>query len=143
MGGIPLLPGPANRTDLPPSGARLGEQSPTPTGGAGAGSSNATAAGGHSPDFIVHPNGETIIVPSGATGPNPARGDGIQFTGGSGGHGLDPRVTDVRIMDPVTKGKYQYPNGYVSYSNASGQAVDPFTGKTVSKTDPMWHIPFS
>jgi hypothetical protein len=56
-------------------------------------------------------------------------GKGFQFTGGSGGHGLDPRTTDVRIMDPVTGGKYEYPNGYVSYSNGSGQAVNSYTGQ--------------
>ena len=33
-------------------------------------------------------------------------------------------------MDPVTGGKYPYPNGYVSYSNEPGQAVNPATGQT-------------
>ena len=71
-----------------------------------------------------------------------ASGKGFQFTGGSGGPGLDPRVTDVRVMDPVTGGKYPYPNGYVSYSNEAGQAVNPATGQTVGKSDPMWHWPW-
>ena len=92
--------------------------------------------------FVVKPNGETIIVPEGATGPTPVRsGKGVQYTGGSGGHGLDPRVADVRVMDPTP----QYPDGYASYSNAGNppQTVDPYTGKTVAKNDPAWHIPFS
>jgi hypothetical protein len=38
-------------------------------------------------------------------------------------------------MDPVTSGKYQYPDGYVKYENANGQGVDPYTGKTGSKPD--------
>jgi hypothetical protein len=65
-----------------------------------------------------------------------------RFTGGSGWHGLDPRTTDVRIMDPVTSGKYQYPDGYVSYSNGSGQAVNPYTGQTIGKADAWWHWGF-
>ena len=98
----------------------------------------------HSPDFIVHPNGEAVPVPTGAVGPTPVdSGRGFQFTGGSGGHGLDPRVTDVRIMDPVTTGKYTYPDGYVSYSNAADQAVNPWTGQTVSRDDPLWHWAWS
>ncbi len=91
------------------------------------------------PDFVVTPKGEAIIVPDGATGPTLTdNGKGFQFTGGTGGHGLDPRTTDVRIMDPKTTGNYQYPNGYVSYSNGK-QAINPFSGKTIAKTDAMWH----
>lgn len=101
-------------------------------------STGAGAARG--PSFIVHPNGEAVPVPEGATGPTPVRtGKGFQFTGGSGGHGLDPRVTDIRVMDPVTTGKYPLPNGYVSYSNAAGQTVDPFTGRTIDPSNPLWH----
>ncbi|HMC07952.1 MAG TPA: hypothetical protein VKL22_01330, partial [Actinomycetota bacterium] len=95
-----------------------------------------------SPDFVVHPNGTVIPVPEGAVGPTfTANNAGFQYTGGSGGHGLDPRTTSVRIMDPVTGGKYAYPNGYVSYSNASGQAVNPYTGQTVPKSSSWWHMP--
>jgi hypothetical protein len=42
-------------------------------------------------------------------------------------------------MDPVTTGKYPYPNGYVSYSNAAGQAVNPYTGQTLARSDQWWH----
>lgn len=94
----------------------------------------------HSPNFVVHPNGEVVPVPTGAIGPTPARtGSGFQFTGGRGGHGLDPRVTDIRIMDPVVGGKYPLPNGYVSYANARGQTVNPWTGRTIAPADPWWH----
>ena len=100
---------------------------------------------GTGPDFLVTPKGDVIPVPEGASGPTPVRsGKGFQFTGGSGGPGLDPRVTDVRVMDP-TKAKGPspgYPGGYASYSNGSGQTVDPATGRTPpSKSDPAWHIP--
>ncbi len=92
---------------------------------------------------MVHPNGEIVPVPEGAVGPSPVdSGKGFQFTGGSGGNGLDPRVTDVRIMDPVTTGKYPYPEGYVSYGNG-GQTVNPWTGQTVSNADPWAHWPWS
>jgi hypothetical protein len=42
-------------------------------------------------------------------------------------------------MDPVTSGKNLYPHGYVSYFNEQGQAVSPFTGRTISESDPLWH----
>jgi RHS repeat-associated protein len=95
-----------------------------------------------SPSFIVRSNGETLIVPKGATGPSPVKtGNGFQFKGGSGGHGLSPRTTDVRIMDPVLGGKHPYPNGYASYSNGS-QTVNPFTGQTVGHSSEWWHMGF-
>jgi hypothetical protein len=101
------------------------------------------AGAARSTNFIVHPNGEIVPVPEGAVGPSPVdTGKGFQFTGGSGGHGLDPRVTDVRIMDPVTTGKYTYPDGYVSYGNG-GQTVNPWTGRTISNADPWAHWPWS
>jgi hypothetical protein len=94
------------------------------------------------PDFIVSKGGTAFPVPKGASGPIPAQsGKGFRFTGGSGGHGLSPRTTDVRIMDPVTSGKYIYPGGYGSYGNVAGQTVNPFTGRTIPKSDPWWHIP--
>src|SRR5438105_11661421 len=84
-------------------------------GGGGLGSGGSTTSA-RSPDFIVSKGGTVYPVPKGASGPIPAEsGKGFQFTGGSGGHGLSPKTTDVRIMDPVTSGKYQYPGGYGSY----------------------------
>jgi hypothetical protein len=73
------------------------------------------------PDFIVSPGGSAFPAPKGASGSFPAEsGKGFQFTEGTGGHGLSPSTTDVRIMDPVTTGKYQYPSGYGSYGNEAG-----------------------
>jgi hypothetical protein len=69
-------------------------------------------------------------------------GKGVQFVGGNGGRGLDQRVTGVRIMDPVVSGKYTYPEGYVTYENAAGQVVNPWSGKTVSNSDPWAHWPW-
>ncbi|MGN3967440.1 hypothetical protein ACS0ZG_37245 [Burkholderia gladioli] len=103
---------------------------------------NLVVRGGGAPNFIVTPNGVAYPVPSGATGPALANnGKGMQFQGGSGGNGLSPNTTGFRFMDPITSGPYQYPYGYGSYNNANGQAVNPLTGKTIPKTDPMWHIP--
>jgi RHS repeat-associated protein len=105
----------------------------------------ASAGPARSPSFIAHPNGEIVPVPKGATGPAPVRGgNGFQFTGGSGGYGLDPRVTNVRVMGPTPPGaQYPYPRGYVSYSNAAGQAINPYTGRTISRSDPFWHWAWS
>jgi hypothetical protein len=96
-----------------------------------------------SPSFIVKPNGETVIVPNSAEGPFPVEsGMGFMFRGGSGGHGLSDAASDVRIMDPVTGGKYPKPNGYASYLNGGGQTINPFTGQTVGKADSWWHWVF-
>jgi hypothetical protein len=43
-------------------------------------------------------------------------------------------------MDPVTSGKYQYPNGYAVYMNGQGQTVNPLTGRTITPSDPFSHI---
>jgi RHS repeat-associated protein len=98
------------------------------------------------PDFVVTPRGEAIPIPKGATGPinviNPAGNTtGFAFTGGSGGLGLNPRVTGVRIMDPTLPiGRSPgFPNGYVKFQNIAGQGVIPFTGQTASRA--MTHFP--
>jgi len=49
---------------------------------------------------------------------------------------MNERVSGVRIMDA---NKNQ--GARVSYNNASGQKVDPATGRTVSNADPAAHIP--
>jgi hypothetical protein len=90
-----------------------------------------------------------IPVPHGASGPHPVRsGAGFQYTGGRGGSGLHPNVSGVRIMDPTPpKGPSPgYPHGYVNYFNAAkptAQSVHPYTGRTLSKGDPYWHIPIT
>lgn len=107
------------------------------------GAQAAKAAGGKAPDFVVTPKGTTIPVPKGATGPIPAdNGKGFKYTGGKGGNGLNPKVNDVRVMDPTgpSKSSPGYPNGYVNYA-ANGQTVNPNTGQTVGKVSPFWHIP--
>lgn len=81
-------------------------------------------------------------VPKGATGVPAKTGKGLQYAIPPGTPELNSRVTGIRVMDPVTSGQYQYPNGYVSYLNKSGQVVNPLTGETlVEKSDPLWHIP--
>ena len=92
------------------------------------------------PSFMAKSSGEVVRIPDGAIGPIPVRGgNGFQFTDGSGGGPLDSKVAGIRVMDPVTSGKYQYPHGYVSYFNELGQAVSPFTGRTIAQSDPLWH----
>jgi RHS repeat-associated protein len=92
------------------------------------------------PRFIARSGGEVVRIPDGAVGPFPARtGNGFLFTDGSGGGPLDSRVVGIRVMDPVTSGKHHYPHGYVSYFNKDGQPVSPFTGRTLTQSDPLWH----
>jgi hypothetical protein len=86
------------------------------------------------PDFVVTPRGEAIPVPSGATGPYPTRAPGFQYLEGSGGPGLDARVTGVRVMDANAN---QGPRAV--YMNRTGQTVDPATGRTLPNKDPRAH----
>src|SRR5438128_10396834 len=98
------------------------------------------------PDFVVTSGGDVIPIPRGARGPMPAQnGRGFRYVGGSGGHGLDSRVSEMRIMDPVPpRGQSAgYTGGYVTYSNAVGQSVNPYTGRTVAQADPIRHIPIT
>ncbi|MFD0026609.1 hypothetical protein, partial [Streptomyces sp. NPDC058382] len=91
-------------------------------------------------DAVTGPGGEKLPLPKGAAGKAVATGKGSVYDIPAGTKGLDPRVTQVRIMDPVTTGKYQYPKGYVVYMNKAGQSVNPLTGQTVSKADAYNHI---
>ncbi|MFJ2215314.1 polymorphic toxin-type HINT domain-containing protein [Streptomyces sp. NPDC101062] len=89
---------------------------------------------------VPGPNGETFPLPKGAKGTPVTSGKGMAYDIPAGTKGLDPRVTQVRVMDPVTTGKYQYPKGYVVYMNKAGQSVNPATGQTLSKADPYNHL---
>jgi len=73
------------------------------------------------------------------------RTTGFGYTGGSGGLGLDHRVSNVRIMDAtLPRGPSPgYPAGYVNYQNIGGQSVNPFTGQTIAPNNPLWHIPLT
>lgn len=94
------------------------------------------------PPMIQGPGGEVLpLVPEDAVGSVVDSGKGLMFDIPAGTEGLDPRVVGVRVMDPVDSGPYPYPNGYVVYQNAAGQAVNPVTGNTVGRSDPYWHIP--
>jgi hypothetical protein len=90
---------------------------------------------------VIGSNGEHLPLPAGASGTPVSTGKGFTYDIPSGTEGLDPRVVKVRVMNPVTTGKYQYPNGYVVYENKAGQSVNPLTGQTVSNADPYNHIP--
>jgi RHS repeat-associated protein len=99
------------------------------------------------PDFIgAGPYGPLLAVASGSVGPvvtvNPqGRPTGTAFVGGAGGKSLDPRVSSLRMMDPDAK----YPSGYNVYQNnpvtGGPQGVNPYTGKTLPRGDPLRHIP--
>jgi len=109
---------------------------------------NAASSSRRGVDFVVTEAEDAIPVPKGASGPVPVinkqgKTTGFAFEGGSGGHGLDPRVSNVRIMDPTPPGGKSpgYPGGYVTYENRVGQGVNPRTGRTVADSDPSRHIP--
>jgi RHS repeat-associated protein len=103
--------------------------------------------GGRTPSFLGQENGPAIPIPEGASGPTPTpNGKGFMYNGGNGGNGLSPKVCNVRIMDPTApQGPSPgYPNGYVNYGNGNSptpQSVNPYTGQTVGKGSPWWHIP--
>jgi hypothetical protein len=87
--------------------------------------------------FIGQEAGPAMVVPRGASGPTPAlNGSGVRYVGGTGGPGLDARVSGLRIMNPTGR----YPGGYASYTNAAGQTVNPLTGQTIAPSNPWWHI---
>jgi len=48
-------------------------------------------------------------------------------------------------MDPIpSRGQApDYTGGYVTYSNAFGQSVNPYTGRTVAQADPIRYIPIT
>jgi RHS repeat-associated protein len=79
-------------------------------------------------------------VPKGVTGTPTTSGKGLEYQIPRGTPELDPKVASIRVMDPVTTGKYRYPNGYVTYMNSGGQTVSPLTGRTLQPSDPLWHI---
>jgi RHS repeat-associated protein len=80
-------------------------------------------------------------VPKGAGGARTQTGKGMEYVIPRGTSEISERVTSVRIMDPVTSGKYQYPNGYAVYMNSSGQTINPLTGQTIANSHPFAHIP--
>jgi hypothetical protein len=103
--------------------------------------------------YAVGPNGVAVPLPAAAVlkGPLPSYNDagvqtGVQFTGGFTGSfaGENGQVNGFRMMDPTTPNGASpgYPNGYGAFFNELGQTVNPFTGRTMPKTDPYAHIPF-
>lgn len=144
-------PGTAHPEGSPPVGAD--EHPPhTPPGAANGDNSAPVGPGGHEsgppatpqPHTILGPGNETLpAVPENAVGVPAINGAGTVYDIPAGTEGLDPRVARVRVMDPVLSGRYPYPDGYVSYENSLGQAVNPITGKTIGRSDPYWHIPLS
>ncbi|MFK4728106.1 RHS repeat-associated core domain-containing protein [Agromyces mediolanus] len=80
-------------------------------------------------------------VPKGAIGTPVKSGKGLEYMIAKGTPELADEVASIRIMNPVTSGKYQYPNGYAVYMNSSGQTINPLTGRTIGRSDPFAHIP--
>jgi hypothetical protein len=68
--------------------------------------------------FIVAKNGATVPVPKRFTQREADSGKGLVFQAPEAPRGTNQ--SSIRIMDPVTTGQYQYPEGYMRYYNASG-----------------------
>jgi hypothetical protein len=116
----------------------FGAGSLTKTGRASAAAQTAA----RTPQVVSVPGGLKLSgVPKGASGVPVQTGKGLEYSIPRDTPELDPRVTSIRVMDPVTNGKYQYPHGYVAYMNEAGQTVNPLTGRTVLPSDPFAHVP--
>ena len=72
----------------------------------------AANAVGKAPQVLRVGDVKLSAVPKGAVGTPTQTGKGLEYAIPRGTPELDPRVVGVRIMDPVAKGKYQYPSGY-------------------------------
>lgn len=79
-------------------------------------------------------------VPKGAVGKPTQTGKGIEYSIPRGTPELSDKVARLRVMDPVTNGAYQYPNGYAVYMNSSGQTINPLTGQTITNFHPFAHL---
>jgi hypothetical protein len=100
---------------------------------------DAASTARRAPDFIVDRGGQAFPVPQGAVGPvQTNNGRGTAFVDGSGG--TNRQVDTIRIMDPTPPNGRSpgYPDGYVRYQNdnrPTPQAVNPYTGRTVSRAE--------
>jgi len=102
---------------------------------------SATAGPNLKPNVIVGPGGVRLPgIPAGAQGVPARTGRGMIYDLPAGTPGIDSRVVQIRVMDPLTTGPYPTPNGRVSYMNQTGQTVNPLTGQPVAKSDPFAHI---
>lgn len=101
----------------------------------------ATGVEGVTPSVIRAGDLKLPGVPKGAVGTVTDNGKGLDYAIPRGTPEISEKVTSVRITDPVTSGKYQYPNGYAVYMNEPGQTINTLTGKTISNSDPYAHIP--
>ncbi len=90
------------------------------------------------PNRIAGAGGVDLL--GGARGVPANSGRGLTHDLPEGTAGIDPRVTQIGVMDLLTTGAHPKPNGYVAYMNETGQTVNPLTGQTVARSDPFAHI---
>lgn len=65
------------------------------------------------------------------------RGLVVHQIGGSGGFGLHPNASGVRIV-----GQAAHHAPRVVYMDQTGQTINPMTGRTVSNSNPWAHLPW-
>ncbi len=80
-------------------------------------------------------------VPRGVVGRLSENGKGLRYDIPEGTKGLHANVSEIRIMNPITTGKYTYPNGYAVYMNEGGRTINPLTGELISNSHAFAHIP--
>jgi hypothetical protein len=112
-------------------------------------SSNAASSGALRPQTVQAPNPQGGISTLPGVDPNAVgrlsdNGKGMIYPIKPGSGTLDPRVTQIRVVDPdspMAPDLPRYPDGYVVYMNNMGQTVNPYSGQTTKlKTDPMAHF---
>ena len=85
---------------------------------------------------------EYPAVPEDAIGRPVETGKGLRYPIPPGTEGLSNRVTEIRIMDPTTTGRYPHPSGYAVYMNKNEQGIHPGTGQTLPRYHPARNIEF-
>ena len=101
-------------------------------------------------NFVVTSAGVSSPVPHGATPAPTQSGQGVRFAGGSGGKwgseeygkgSFNHRTTEVWVM-PATANQdaRTYYKNSPRNGNFDNQKLDPFTGRTIDRDDPLAHI---
>ena len=79
------------------------------------------------------------ITPAGPSAPTTGRG-GVQVPISPSGP-LSSRVTSIRFMPSRPNSRYPIARPYMVFMNGN-QPINPLTGRSLMKSDPLWHIQY-